>query len=116
MITRTLDEIFDEISSQMCESIELSTYEDDSLFSFYYEDHGYIIEGSGIVGGNWYDAGDGYWTPRECYLTNGWGKVNVLTITHFDEETEEESEFSEEVIQNISERLENQLSRYMNKY
>lgn len=38
MIAKTLDEIFDELVANMCDSIELGANDEDSSFSFYYED------------------------------------------------------------------------------
>lgn len=116
MITKTLDEIFDEIAENMCDNIEFSAYDEDTSFSFCYEEHGYYIEGSGIVGGDWYEDGDGYWAPREYYLKYGWGYLNELSITHYDEETDEETEFPDEVVNDIFGRLDKELSDYMKSY
>ena len=116
MIAKTLDETFDELVANMCDSIELGANDEDSSFSFYYEDYGYLIEGSGRVGGNWCEDGDGYWTPREYYLKYGWGYLDELTITHYDEETDEETEFPDEIVNGIFSRLDKELSRYMKNY
>ena len=78
MTTKTLDEIFDEVAQYMCSRVELSAYDEQDAFSFSYDGHGYYIEGSGRVGGDWYSDGDGYWTPREYYLKNGWGYLCIL--------------------------------------
>ena len=116
MTTKSLDEIFDDVALKMCESIELSAYDGDTSFGFCYEEHGYSIEGSGRVGGDWYEEGDGYWEPRENYLENGWGYLNELSITHIDEETDEETEFTEDTVKDITKRLDKELSEFMKHY
>ena len=116
MITKTLDEIFNEIADKMYDSIELSAYDEENSFSFCYEEHGYCIEGSGSVGGDWYEDGDGYWTPREYYLKHGGGNLDKLSITHYDEETDEETEIPEKIVNDISNRLDKKLSNYMKNY
>lgn len=116
MLTKNLDEIFNELVDLMRESIEFTPDKESYDFDFIFEDYGFSIEGHGEVGGTWYEEGDGYMTPRESYLRYGWGRLDELTITHCDEETGEETEITEEMIDKISERLQDDLSMYMKEY
>lgn len=59
-----------------------------------YEEDGWSIEISYRCCGVWdSDPGD-YWTPSSCDLRRAWGNVTEITAYHYDDDTEEESEFS----------------------
>lgn len=61
-----------------------------------YEEDGWFIEISFECCGEWsYDPGD-YWTPESLDLVKAWGKVTEINAGHYDEETDEDTEFSEE--------------------
>lgn len=61
-----------------------------------YEKDGWLIEIYYDCCGEWdNDPGD-YWTPPSSDLRRAWGEVTEITATHYDEDTDEESEFSEE--------------------
>lgn len=111
---RTLDEIFNEVVDNMISSIDMDVHDDESDISFSYDDNGYVIEGSGVVSGSWYQDGDGYWTPCEYYLKYGSGSLNDLSITCYDEDVE--VKVSDEDVQNFLVRLEKELNTYMENY
>ena len=116
MTTENLDNIFNQIVETMCESIEFNVYDEDKSFSFCYDENGFYIEGSGIVGGDWHVDGDGYFEPREYQLKYGRGNLEDLSITHYDEETGEETEIADDFVNEIKKRLDKALSEYMSNY
>ena len=77
--------------------------------SFYYEEYGWCIEITYECCGEWdKDPGD-YWTPPSCHLRKAWGEVTEINVYHYDEETEEESEFSEDDIEDLWKALDEEL-------
>lgn len=61
-----------------------------------YEEDGWCIEVSYKCCGTWENDHGDYWTPP-CYdLIRAWGEVTEISASHYDEETDEESEFSVE--------------------
>jgi hypothetical protein len=66
-----------------------------------YEEDGWLIEITYECCGEWdNDPGD-YWTPP-CYdLIRAWGNVTEILASHYDEETGDESEFSEEDVNKL---------------
>lgn len=68
-------------------------YEDNC---FIYEEDGWSIEVNYRCCGEFCNDPGDYWTPP-CYdLIRGWGEVTEITAYHYDEETGDESEFSED--------------------
>ena len=66
----------------------------DNYFS--YEEDGWMIEISYRCCGEWdCDSGD-YWTPPSCDLRKAWGEVTEITAYHYDDDTDEESEFTKD--------------------
>ena len=66
----------------------------DNYFS--YEEDGWFIEISYKCCGEWdCDSGD-YWTPPSCTLEKAWGEVTEITASHYDDDTDEETEFSKD--------------------
>lgn len=61
-----------------------------------YEEDGWLIEISYKCAGDWDEDPGDYWTPPSCDLRRAWGEVIEITAYHCDEETEEETEFSED--------------------
>lgn len=74
-----------------------------------YEEDGWLIEITYECCGEYYsDPGD-YWTPS-CYdLKRAWGEVIEITASHLDEETDEESEFSDEDVKELWNALDKEL-------
>lgn len=61
-----------------------------------YEEDGWLIEISYECCGEWdNDPGD-YWTPPSSDLRRAWGEVTEITASHYDEDTDEETEFSDD--------------------
>ena len=75
---------------------------DDSTTNYLcYEEDGWLIEVTYECCGEWdNDPGD-YWTPPSCDLRRAWGEVTEITATHYDEDIDEESEFSEEDVNKL---------------
>ncbi len=66
-----------------------------------YEEDGWCIEISFKCIGDWSgDSGD-YWTPPSYDLRRAWGEVTELSAYHCDENTDEETEFSEDELSGI---------------
>lgn len=75
----------------------------DNYFS--YEEDGWHIEISYKCCGEWdSDSGD-YWTPPSCTLEKAWGEVTEITASHYDDDTDEETEFSEDDLSELWEAL-----------
>lgn len=63
---------------------------------FIYEEDGWCIEINYECCGEFSNDPGDYWTPP-CYdLIRAWGEVSEITAYHYDEETGDETEFSEE--------------------
>lgn len=63
---------------------------------FIYEEDGWFIEISYRCSGEWdIDSGD-YDTPSSCKLRSAWGEVTEVSAYHYNEVSEEESEFTED--------------------
>lgn len=75
---------------------------DDSTTNyFYYEEDGWLIEVTYECCGEWdNDPGD-YWTPPSCDLRKAWGEITEITASHYDEDTEEETEFSKDDLKEL---------------
>lgn len=66
-----------------------------------YEEDGWLIEITYECCGEWdNDPGD-YWTPPSCTLLKAWGEVTEITATHYDEDADEETEFSEDDLKEL---------------
>lgn len=61
-----------------------------------YDGDGWYIEINYEVTGEWDEAPGDYWTPGYCSLRKAWGNVTSISATHYDDETDEETIFSEE--------------------
>lgn len=79
---------------------------DDSTTNYFcYEEDGWFIEVTYECCGEWdNDPGD-YWTSPSSNLRKAWGEVTEITASHYDEDTDEESEFSEEDLCELWEEL-----------
>ncbi|MDE7464977.1 MAG: hypothetical protein K2M59_03760 [Muribaculaceae bacterium] len=63
---------------------------------FRYEEDGWEIEIEYECCGEYlYDNGD-EWTPSGCDLMKAWGNVNYISVSHYDEATEEVSDFTDD--------------------
>lgn len=79
--------------------------EDSTTNYFCYEEDGWFIEVTYECCGEWdNDPGD-YWTPPSSDLIRAWGEVKEISASHYDEDTDEESEFSEEDLCELWEEL-----------
>lgn len=78
----------DEDGWSMC-----SDYEDNY---YIYEEDGWFIEVYYRCCGEWNcDYGD-YWTPPSSNLRKAWGEVTEISATHYNDDTDEDTEFSED--------------------
>ena len=115
MTLKSLENIFEKVVKSMCESIEIFEGDEIADLNFFYEDDEYLIEGIGSVGGIWYRDGDGYETPQETYLKNGWGYLTELSIFTVDKNGDE-NEVSLEIENDYRQRLEKKLSACMKTF
>ncbi len=75
---------------------------DDSTTNYLcYEEDGWLIEVTYECCGEWDNDHGDYWTPPSCDLRRAWGEVTEITATHYDEDIDEESEFSEEDVNKL---------------
>lgn len=78
---------------------------------FCYEVDGWSIEVSYDCYSEWdIDPGD-YWTPPCSELIRAWGTVTEVTAYHYDEESDEETTFSDEDVAELWEALEKELEQ-----
>ena len=76
---------------------------------FCYEKDGWLIEVSYDCCGDWdCDPGD-YWTPPSYDLLKAWGEVTGITAYHYDEDTDEETEFSKDDLNELWSALDEEL-------
>lgn len=76
---------------------------------FCYEEDGWLIEVTYECCGEWdNDPGD-YWTPPSSDLRRAWGEVTEISAYHYDEETDEETEFSEDDLNELWSALDKEL-------
>ena len=74
-----------------------------------YERDGWLIEIYYDCCGEWNNVPGDYWTPPSSDLRRAWGEVTEITATHYDEDTDEESEFSEEDVKILWSALDEEL-------
>lgn len=91
----------DEDGWGMCSDYETNYYS--------YEEDGWLIEVTYECCGEWdNDPGD-YWTPPSCDLRKAWGEVTEITATHYDEDTDEETEFERKDLKELWEAIDEAL-------
>ena len=74
-----------------------------------YDDDGWLIEITyECCAESYNDPGD-YWTPPSHDLKGAWGKVTEILASHTDEETDEESEFSNDDLKELRGALDEEL-------
>lgn len=77
--------------------------------TFYYEEDGWYIEVSYECSGEWvYERGD-YWTPSVSYLTEARGEVTEIICNHYDDETGDETDFTDEDLNELWKALDKAL-------
>lgn len=83
---------------------------DDSTSNYLcYDEDGWIIEIYYECCGEWdNDPGD-YATPPSSNLVRAWGEVTEITAAHYDEDTDDESEFSDEDVKILWSALDEEL-------
>jgi hypothetical protein len=81
-------------------------YEENSVT---YEEDGWSIEISYRCCGEWdNDMGD-YWTPASCSIKRAWGEVTEICACHYDDDTDEETVFSDEDLKELYDEINNML-------
>lgn len=76
---------------------------------FYYEEDGWNIEVTYKCAGDWdSDPGD-YWTPPCHNLRRAWGEVEDISVYHYDDDTDEEVEFSGDDLNELWKALDKEL-------
>lgn len=78
---------------------------------FCYEKDGWLIEITYECCGVWHNDSGDYWTPPSSSLVRAWGEVIELTAIHYDEESDEETEFSNENLLSLWQALNKKLEK-----
>lgn len=117
--TVSLKDFFDEILESAAEDAEVGAiWRDDwdsATNSIYFENDNFIVEGSYSASGYYHESGDGYWEPRETYITGASASVNELTAYQYNPETEDfDIEVEDSVLNELSAYLEKHLPDYLN--
>lgn len=76
-------------------------YDNSTTNYFCYEEDGWFIEVTYECCGEWNNDPGDYMTPPSCDLRKAWGEVTEITASHYDEDTDEESEFSEDDVKEL---------------
>ncbi len=79
-----------------------SDYEENT---FTYEEDGWLIEISYLCTGEWDRVSGGYWNPADRDLLRGWGEVTEIYASHYDEESDEDTEFSAENLTDLKTQI-----------
>ncbi|MCF0219346.1 MAG: hypothetical protein HUK14_06155 [Muribaculaceae bacterium] len=80
---------------------EIGENDECTVNCYTYDENGWLIEVTYECCGDWeYDSGD-YWTPPSGKLLSASGTVLEITACHYDEETDEETEFGDEAIDGL---------------
>ena len=117
--TVSLKGFFDEILESAAENAEVGAiYRDDwdsETNSIYFENEHFMVEGSYSASGYFHETGDGYWEPRETYITGARARVDELTVYQFNPETEDyDIEVEDSIVDELSDYLEKYLPDYLN--
>ena len=91
------------IGDSICEITEdgIGGYDEPISNSVIYEEDGWNIEIVFDCSGEWEsDPGDS-WTPSECELLKAWGEVTEIFASYYDEDTEEETVFGADVLNEL---------------
>lgn len=89
------------------EEPQIGNYDDNEYLdnSFMFEEDGWLIEIDYSCTGNWDIEPETYWEPGCCEIIDGWGKVDEIRASYFDENTEEYIEFSKEDLTDFYEAI-----------
>ena len=115
------NENFDSIKDEMLKACYLDTSEEENDFCFEFEikvtDEIFImIAADGSIGGEWHSYGDGYYTPKDYVLYQGWGEIENICVRKTNYETDEELPIDKEAIDDLINKLDDALSLYMSSY
>lgn len=76
---------------------------------FTYEEDGWMVEVSYQCCGEWDCDGGDYDTPPSSYLRKAWGEVTEIAVYHYDDDTDEETEFSEDDLDELWKAIDKEL-------
>lgn len=81
-----------------CDEPEIGDYEYDEYKSntFIYEEDGWEIVIDYKCTGRWREEYETWDCPGSCDLVEGWGEVEGISAIHYDEETDEETDFGDD--------------------
>jgi hypothetical protein len=83
--------------------------EDFETNNFYYEKDGWFVEVVYECCGYSEFIGGSYYTPSTSELKAAWGRVTEITAYHYDDDTEEETLFSDNDLSEIWRAIDNKL-------
>lgn len=114
---KTLEEITDDVLFDMTQSVSFTRLDGDcAKFRFSHIDDNWEVNGVVNVGGEWRQSGDGYETPRETVLVNGWGYLNELAVICRDSETDVPLPVRPVDIDVLAVTLDREIGAYMSAY
>lgn len=116
--TVNLKDFFDAILDNAADGAEVGAIcrddYDSATNSIYFENDDFMVEGSFSASGYYQETGDGYWTPRETYVTGVSVSVDELTVYQYNPETEDfDIEVDDKVVNELSAYLEKHLPGYL---
>lgn len=116
--TVNLKDFFDAILDNAADGAEVGAIcrddYDSATNSIYFENDDFMVEGSFSASGYYHETGDGYWTPRETYVTGVSVSVDELTVYQYNPETEDfDIEVDDKVVNELSAYLEKHLPGYL---
>lgn len=117
--TVSLKDFFDEILEDAAEDAKVGAISrddwDSETNSISFENDHFLVEGSFRASGYFHESGDGYWEPRETYITGASASIDKLTAYQFNPETEDfDIKVEDSIVNELSAYLEKRLPNYLN--
>lgn len=114
---KTLKEIIAEVCCDMTQAVSFTPIDGECAeYRFSYIDNNWEVDGIVKVGGTWRQSGDGYETPRETALVNGWGYLADLAVICRDSETDVLIPVHPADFDALAVALDREISAYMSTY
>ena len=113
MARKPLKDFFEKILSDCTNDVEVGGYDRDGYDyrtnDIYFEDEGYLVEGSYDVAADIINDGDGYWTPYETIIRHAVVSMGDVTVSWCDPDTDEEEKVPESEVKELVKYLEDNI-------
>lgn len=110
MARKPLKEYFEQILQQCTDGAEIGDCDregyDYCKNNIWFEEDGYLVDGSYDLAADHILDGDGYWTPYETIIRHASVSMNDIEVTWADPETDEEETVPESEIEELIKYLE----------